>query len=391
MKNIVVLGCTGSIGKQTLSVVENLPGKFNVVALAAKGSRAELLIDQITRFKPRYVVVYDETALVKIREDARIQKLDYAIEFSSGMQGLMELSALPEADIVVNALVGMIGIQPTIATIKSGKRLALANKETLVCAGELIMKLVDEYQATMIPIDSEHGAIFQCIQGINMADLHSVILTASGGPFRGKKREDLLDVTPAQAVKHPNWNMGVKISIDSATLVNKGLEMIELKWLYHLNAEQIIPIIHPQSIIHSMIELKDGSVLAQLSEVDMRLPIEVALLFPERGERIIKPLSFLERSKFTFEPIDEDVFKSVPLARQTIVEGGLLPAVYNAANEVAVAAFLDHKISFLQIYDCIEYAMEKAYQSGHNKSGYQVEDIDRVSADVTKWIGERFL
>lgn len=390
MKNVVVLGSTGSIGQQTLNVIEESFEDFCVLGLAAKGTRIELLIRQIIKYRPKFVVVYDNLSLNTIKNSTEIKNLNFNLEFETGMEGLVALAALPEADIVVNALVGMIGIEPTISAIVNGKRLALANKETLVCAGELIMNLAQKYSTPIIPIDSEHGAIFQCIQGIDIVDIQNIILTASGGPFRGKKVDDLKNVMPEQALKHPNWNMGMKISIDSATLVNKGLEMIELKWLYHLDSEQIIPIIHPQSIIHSMVELKDGSVLAQLSEIDMRLPIEVALMFPRRGKRIVKQLDFLTRTNLSFEKIEEDVFRAIPLARCALIVGGLMPAVYNAANEIAVEAFLKGKISFLEIYDCIEYSMMRYDKEVKGHMLYQIGDIKWIINEVVEWIKDKY-
>lgn len=296
----------------------------------------------------------------------------------------MEAAALPEAELVVTSLVGMIGIQPTVAAIEAGKNIALANKETLVCAGAYIMRLAKQKNVKILPVDSEHGAIFQCLQGVKTEDVHKIILTASGGPFRGMTAEQLKSVTLAQALAHPNWSMGAKITIDSATLMNKGLEMIEAMWLFDRKPEEIEPVIHPQSIIHSMVELKDGSVLAQMAAPDMRLPIEVALLYPERGPRAVPALDFQKQGALTFEPIDESVFPSTAMARYAMERGGLYPAVYNAANERAVEWFRLGRIGFSEIFRVVEQALEAYDRQENTQKEYTLEEVVQIRGWVEK-------
>ena len=352
-KTIAILGSTGSIGTQTLEVVrEN--GDIRVAALSA-GSNIVLLERQIREFKPRLAAVWDEEKAGELR--TKIADLD--VKVVSGMKGLLELAVLPEVDILVTAIVGMIGIRPTMAAIEAGKDIALANKETLVTAGHLIIPLAKKHGVKILPVDSEHSAIFQAIRGTERKEIHKLLITASGGPFRGRKREELVNVQVEDALKHPNWAMGRKITIDSATLVNKGLEVMEAKWLFDVDLDHIQVVVQPKSIIHSMVEFVDGAVLAQLGTPDMKLPIQYALYYPERrylpGER----LDFSVLSEIVFEKPDMETFLGLPLAMQSSRLGGSMPTVFNAANERAVAKFLNGKIGFLDIYRIIGEAMER--------------------------------
>ncbi len=351
MKNISVLGSTGSIGTQTLDIVSK-NDDLKVVALAAYGS-IELLEKQIREFKPELVCVYDEERAKKLRQNIS----DLAIKVVSGMDGLMEVASIDSADIVVTAIVGMIGLQPTMAAIKAGKDIALANKETLVTAGHIIIPAAKEYNVKILPVDSEHSAIFQCLNGENQREIDKILLTASGGPFRGKKTEELKDVTVEAALKHPNWAMGKKITIDSATMVNKGLEVIEAKWLFGVDFSQVQVVVQPQSLIHSMIQFKDGAIMAQLGTPDMRLPIQYAIYYPERRYLEGQRVDFAKISQITFEEPDMETFKGLKLAYEAGQCGGSMPTVFNAANERAVAMFLDKKIKFLDIYEIIEESM----------------------------------
>ncbi len=352
MKKIAILGSTGSIGTQTLEVVET-NGDIQVVALSARRN-IKLLEQQIRAFHPQVAAVYEEKAAQELKEAVR----DLDIRIVSGMDGLIEISTLPEAEILVTAIVGMIGIRPTVEAINAGKDIALANKETLVTAGHLIMPLAKERGVRILPVDSEHSAIFQSMNGEPRGGVEKILLTASGGPFRGKKREELMDVTVEDALKHPNWSMGQKITIDSATMVNKGLEVIEAKWLFGVDPSNIQVVIQPKSIIHSMVEYKDGAVIAQLGTPDMKLPIQYALYYPERrylpGER----LDFWSLREITFEKPDMENFLGLPLAYQALRAGGSMPTVFNAANERAVSRFLQKKIKFLDIYEMISDCME---------------------------------
>lgn len=351
MKNISVLGSTGSIGTQTLDIVSK-NDDLKVVALAAYGS-IELLEKQIREFKPELVCVYDEEKANKLRQNIN----DLAIKVVSGMDGLMEAASIDSADIVVTAIVGMIGLQPTMAAIKAGKDIALANKETLVTAGHIIIPAAKEYNVKILPVDSEHSAIFQCLNGENQREIDKILLTASGGPFRGKKTEELKDVSVEAALKHPNWAMGKKITIDSATMVNKGLEVIEAKWLFGVDFSQVQVVVQPQSLIHSMIQFKDGAIMAQLGTPDMRLPIQYAIYYPERRYLDGQRVDFAKISQITFEEPDMETFKGLKLAYEAGQCGGSMPTVFNAANERAVAMFLDKKIKFLDIYEIIEESM----------------------------------
>lgn len=352
MKNIAILGSTGSIGTQTLDIVSK-NNDLKVVVLTAN-SNIELLEEQVRQFMPEIVCVYDEKKAMEFKNNIA----DLPIKVVVGMDGLISAATHEDAHIVVTAVVGMIGIRPTIAAIKAGKDIALANKETLVTAGHIIIPLAKEYNVNIYPVDSEHSAIFQCLNGEKRSQVEKIILTASGGPFRGKTTEELKNVTVENALKHPNWSMGKKITIDSSTMANKGLEVIEAKWLFDVDFDDIMVLIQPQSLIHSMVEFKDGSVMAQLGTPDMRLPIQYALYYPERRFLDGKRVNFYEISSITFEKPDMDTFKALKLAYDAGRRGGSMPVVFNAANELAVSMFLDRKISYLTIADIIEYAME---------------------------------
>ena len=351
MRKIAIMGSTGSIGTQTLDVVRENKD-IEVVGLSA-GSNIDLLEKQIREFKPKLAVMGSEN----LAADLKTRIGDLPVKVSYGMDGLLELARMEESEILVTAIVGMIGIRPTVVAIKAGKDIALANKETLVTAGHIIMPLAEEYHVQILPVDSEHSAIFQALHGENRAQVSRLLITASGGPFRGKKTADLKKVTVQDALKHPNWAMGRKITIDSATLVNKGLEVMEAKWLFGMDLDHIDVVVQPKSIIHSMVEFVDGAVIAQLGTPDMKLPIQYALYYPKRrylpGER----LDFKKLTEITFEVPDMETFKGLPLAMEASRKGGSMPTVFNAANERAVAAFLDEKIRFLDIYTLIEEAM----------------------------------
>ncbi|KXZ39806.1 1-deoxy-D-xylulose 5-phosphate reductoisomerase [Alkalithermobacter thermoalcaliphilus JW-YL-7 = DSM 7308] len=354
MKNISILGSTGSIGIQTLDVIRENKDKFNVTALAVK-SNINMLLEQIQEFRPKVVVVYEENEAIKLKNMLQ----NTQIEVLHGMDGLKYISSMEEVDIVLTALVGMIGLIPTIEAIKSRKTIALANKETLVTGGKLVMSESKKYNSKIIPVDSEHSAIFQCLNGEDIKNVENIILTASGGPFRGKKKNELINVTKSEALKHPNWNMGSKITIDSSTLMNKGLEIIEAKWLFDINVENIKVLVHPQSIIHSMVEFIDGSVIAQLGNPDMKLPIQYALGYPCRISNNFERLNLAKVATLTFEEPDMDTFPCLRLAYEAIHLDGTYPTVLNAANEVLVSEFLRESIGFYDIPKYIEVAMEK--------------------------------
>lgn len=351
MKNIAVLGSTGSIGTQTLEIVR-ANDDLNVVSLAA-GSNIEMLEKQIREFKPQVVCVYNE----KKAEELKIKVSDTDVKIVTGMDGLIETAVIKTADIVLTAVVGMIGIRPTIAAIKAGKDIALANKETLVTAGHIIMPLAKECGIRILPVDSEHSAIFQSLQGNKKSQLSKILLTASGGPFRNTPKEDLKNVTVKDALKHPNWSMGRKITIDSATMVNKGLEVIEAKWLFDVDIDNIEVVVQPQSLIHSMVEYVDGGIMAQLGTPDMKLPIQYALFYPDRRTLDGKRVNFFDIANITFFKPDRDKFKGFDLAFKAGKTGGSLPTIYNAANELAVSKFLNEEIRFLDIPELIETAM----------------------------------
>lgn len=352
MNKIVILGSTGSIGTQTLEIVRNYSEDLQVLALAA-GNNVALMEQQVREFLPKKAVMWSETAAKELKEKIS----DLNVDVLSGMDGLLDIVTMEEAQTVVTAIVGMIGIRPTIAAIESGKDIALANKETLVTAGHIIMPLAKKMGVKILPVDSEHSAIFQSMNGEKREQVDKILLTASGGPFRGKKTEDLLNIQVEDALKHPNWSMGRKITIDSSTLVNKGLEVIEAKWLFDVELEQIQVVVHPQSIIHSMVQYKDGGIIAQLGTPDMKLPIQYALFYPERRELPGKKLDFYELSQMTFEKPDMETFYGLKLAFEASKAGGSMPTVYNAANEKAVSLFLDRKIKFLQIPEFIQKTM----------------------------------
>lgn len=352
-KKVVILGSTGSIGESALKVARELgPSKMQVVGLAA-GTRTEELAAQAKEFGVKDVCIYDESR----SKDLRSLLPDATL--SSGPEGLLELATLPQADIILVSIVGTAGLQPTLAAIAAGKDLAIASKEILVMAGEIVMKAAREKGIAVLPVDSEHNAIFQCLAGQQASEISRLILTASGGPFRTWENEKLADVTLAQALKHPTWTMGQKITIDSATMFNKGLEMIEARWLFGVGMEKVDVIVHPQSIVHSMVETVDGSVLAQLSTTDMCFPIQYAVTWPQRCATGLKPLDFAELAKLEFEAVREDAFPSVRLAREAGLAGGSLPAVLNAANEVAVEAFVTNQLSFTGIASVVEETMGK--------------------------------
>ncbi len=353
MKYISILGSTGSIGTQALEIVrENQDLK--VVALAA-GSNVQRLEQQIREFLPELVCVYDETKAEELRQIVK----DLPVKIVSGMDGLIETAVVSKAEMVLTAVVGMIGIRPTIAAIEAHKDIALANKETLVTAGHIIMSLAKENHVKVLPVDSEHSAIFQSLQGNNREQVEKIILTASGGPFRGRKREELKSVTVQEALQHPNWSMGKKITIDSATLVNKGLEVIEAKWLFDVDFDDIDVVIQPQSLIHSMVQYVDGGIMAQLGTPDMKLPIQYAFYYPDRKILNSDRVDFAKLGSISFEKPDEDTFRGFALAYQAGRMGGSMPAIFNAANELAVSEFLKGNIRFLEIAELIEYAMEK--------------------------------
>ena len=358
MKYISILGSTGSIGTQALQVIRELPD-LKVTALSAN-QNIRLLKEQILEFSPELVCVYDENNAEKLREELSSEHpgLLHRIKITSGMDGLIEAACEETAEIVLTAVVGMIGIRPTLAAIEAGKDIALANKETLVCAGEQIMKAVSEHHVRIFPVDSEHSAIFQSLNGENRDTAEKILLTASGGPFRGKTRKDLEHVTVEQALNHPNWKMGKKVTIDSSTLANKGLEVIEARWLFDMPPEKIQVLVHPQSIIHSAVQYRDGAVIAQLGTPDMKLPIQYAFTCPQRrflaGERV----DFFKLGQLTFEKPDTETFRALKLAYQAIEAGGTMPCVFNAANELAVRLFLQGKIRFLQIAELIEEKMK---------------------------------
>ena len=352
MKKIAILGSTGSIGTQTLEIVRDNPD-LQVVGLAA-GINIELLEKQVREFQPRLVSLQNEA-------DCRALKTklaDMDVQIIPGMEGLLAIAEMEEAQTLVTAIVGMIGIRPTIAAIKKGKDIALANKETLVTAGHIIMPLADEMGVSILPVDSEHSAIFQSMQGAQTDRVSKLLITASGGPFRGRTRQELEQVRLEDALKHPNWSMGHKITIDSATLVNKGLEVMEAKWLFGVDLDQIQVVVHPQSIIHSMVEYVDGGIIAQLGTPDMKLPIQYALFYPDRRPMAGKRVDFYELGSITFEKPDLETFVGLKLAMRAASEGGSVPTVFNAANERAVSLFLNRKIRFLQIPEIIEMCMD---------------------------------
>lgn len=382
MKKIAILGSTGSIGTQTLEIVRNNKEELQVLAMAA-GSNVKLMEAQVREFTPRIVAMWSEEAALDLKE--RIRDLDVKVCF--GMEGLLEIAVMEETDVLVTAIVGMIGIRPTIEAIKAGKDIALANKETLVCAGHIIMPLAKKMGVSILPVDSEHSAIFQSMNGEPKNRISKILLTASGGPFRGKKYKELKNIKVEDALKHPNWSMGRKITIDSSTLVNKGLEVMEAKWLFDVEPEQIQVVVHPQSIIHSMVEYVDGAVIAQLGVPDMKLPIQYALFYPDRRVMNEKKLDFFELQHMTFEQPDMETFYGLRLAYEALKEGGSMPTVYNAANEKAVALFLNRKISYLQIPELIERTM-RAHETIKDPDVMQILETEAsVYSSIEEWIG----
>ena len=380
MKNIAILGSTGSIGTQTLDVARKNED-LRVVAVSA-GKSVEKLEEQIREFHPILAAVWDE----KAARDLKTRIADTDTKVVSGMEGLLELASMPESEILVTAIVGMIGIRPTMEGIRAGKDIALANKETLVTAGHLIMPMAREYGVSILPVDSEHSAIFQAIHGEENKEIHKLLITASGGPFRGRKRDDLEKVTLEDTLKHPNWVMGQKITVDSATLVNKGLEVMEARWLFDVDLDHIQVVVQPQSIIHSMVEFEDGAVMAQLGTPDMRLPIQYALCYPDRrflkGDR----LDFHMLKQITFEEPDRKTFKGLPMAVEAARAGGSMPTVFNAANELAVRKFLQKKISFLDIYEIIGQSMSR-------HTAVKDPDLDQIleiEKETYRWIESRW-
>jgi 1-deoxy-D-xylulose-5-phosphate reductoisomerase len=379
-KGIAILGATGSIGTQALDVIRAFPNTFEAIVLTC-GSNVTLLIQQALEFKPKAVVVTDSLHYNQVQDALK----GYDIAVLLGEAGLVEVVQLEEVDIVLNAIVGSAGLKPTVKAIQSKKDIALANKETLVVAGELIMALVKEYGVRMLPVDSEHSAIFQCLTGEEHNPIEKIYVTASGGPFRGKKRADLLQVTKAQALKHPNWSMGAKITIDSASLMNKGLEVIEAKWLFNLSINQVDVIVHPQSIVHSLVQFQDGSMKAQMGIPDMKLPIQYALTYPARFENSFERFNFMDYPTLSFEKADMETFRNLALAYESLRTGGNRSCVLNAANEVVVDAFLKDQVGFLEMSDIIEQTLDKVeFIATPTLDDYL--ETDRVARLITKEI-----
>lgn len=380
MKNISILGSTGSIGTQTLDIVR-ANDDLNVVAIAA-GSNITKLEEQIREFRPELVCVFNEKAAAKLK----IVVADLNVKIVAGMDGLIEAAVYEKAEMVVTAFVGMIGIRPTLEAIKAGKDIALANKETLVTAGHLVMQAAKDNGVKILPVDSEHSAIFQSLNGENPREIDKILLTASGGPFRGRTRAQMRDVKVEDALKHPNWAMGQKITIDSSTMVNKGLEVIEAKWLFDVKLDNVQVVVQPQSLIHSMVQFKDGAIIAQLGTPDMKLPIQYALYYPERrflaGDRV----DFAKISQITFENPDTENFRGLALAYSAGRQGGSMPTVFNAANEKAVAKFLNREIGYLEIIDIIEYCMEN-HRTITNPTVEQILEIEKSTYELIdgKW------
>lgn len=383
IKHIAILGSTGSVGTQALEVIGANPSLFKAEVLTAQ-SNATLLIQQALLFKPSIVVIADDSKYHEVKEALAQTN----IEVKAGHEALCEVVIHPSLDVVLTALVGFAGLKPTIAAIKAGKDIALANKETLVVAGELITVLAKQHQVEILPVDSEHSAIFQCLVGEKSA-IEKIYLTASGGPFRGKNEEFLKNVTHHQALKHPNWTMGAKITIDSASLMNKGLEVIEAKWLFGLEVEQIDVIVHPQSIIHSIVQFEDGSMKAQMGLPDMKLPIQYALTYPERMKNDFQRFNFLDFPALTFEKADDKTFRNLALAFESLRIGGNMPCIINAANEIVVNAFLQERIKFLQMSEVIERCMEKLsfIENPILEDYFETDHLTRIFAEelITKY------
>ena len=385
MKNISILGATGSIGTQTLEVIRNSNKEINLIGISANSS-VKKIIDIINEFSPKYVAMMDDKSAKEVKEYCLSNNLNITVY--SGIEGLEKIASLEEIEMVVTSVVGMIGLRPTLKAIESKKDIALANKETLVVAGELVMKKAKEMNVDILPVDSEHSAIFQALNGYTEKDVSKIILTASGGPFRGKNIEFLENVSVEDALKHPKWNMGQKISIDSATLMNKGLEVIEAHFLFNCPYEDIEVVVHPQSIIHSMVEYKDASVIAQLGSTDMKLPIQYAINKKERKNAVAKKLNFYEIGVLTFEKPDLDTFRCLKLAYKVGIEGGLAPCILNGANEEAVALLLERKIKFLDIPKIIEEALEEFKED--KKKEITIDNIIDLDNRVRKYIRTRW-
>lgn len=383
MKNISILGGTGSIGTQALDIIRKESEKFKLIAISANNN-VNKVIEIIDEFNPKYIAMMDEYAAKKIEEYCRINYKK--TQTLKGMEGLIATATLPEVDMVLTSVVGMIGLKPTIEAIRHKKDIALANKETLVVAGDLVMGEAKKYNVKILPVDSEHGAIFQCLQGHKKEDIDKILLTGSGGPFKGRKAEELQEVLPEEALKHPKWNMGRKISIDSATLMNKGLEVIEAHYLFDIDYENIKVIIHPESIIHSMVQYKDGTVISQMSCTDMKLPIQYAMNYPNRGKRLISKLDLFKIKSLNFSEPDMETFKCLKLAFKAGKMKGNMPVILNAANEVAVQLFLEHKIKFLDIGNLVEDSMNYF----EYKKNLSIEEIIETDLNVRKYIKNKF-
>lgn len=382
MINIALLGSTGSIGQQTLEVIAQFPDRFKLLAIAA-GSNLDLLIDQVRKFRPRYVAIGREDLYPKLKEMLKETGIDPQITVLSGISGLKEIVTIPEVNLVLTAVVGAIGIEPTLAAIQGRKRIALANKETLVAAGSIIIPEAQKNNVRIIPVDSEHSAIFQCLEGRNPSQVERLILTASGGSFRDRRPEDLEEVTIEEALNHPNWSMGGKITIDSATMFNKGLEVIEAHWLFNMSFDRIDVVIHPESIVHSMVELVDGSIIAQMGLCDMKLPIQLALTYPERLVNHFPKLNLLSGAVLHFQPVNPKLYPAVELAYQAGRIGGSLPAALNAANEEAVGAFLKGKIKFNRIISIVSDVI-----GHHQKESFSPSPDLKEILEVDKWARE---
>lgn len=384
LKNISILGVTGSIGTQALDVIKDKENEIELIGVTAH-KNFEKLIEIIKEFNPKYVGITDEKCFEKVKcfcEDNKKEVILY------GGEGTLEkIATLDEIDTVLTSVVGIVGLKPTIKAIEAKKNIALANKETLVVAGDIVKTAAKKNNVKIVPVDSEHGAIFQCLQGNNRNEVNKIILTASGGPFRGKTRDDLKEITPKEALKHPKWNMGRKISIDSSTLVNKGLEVIEAHYLFDVDYEDIEVVVHPQSIIHSMVEYKDNSIIAQLGSTDMRLPIQYALTYPVRKKAVANPLDFRTLKELTFEQPDMETFRCLKLAYKAGKLGGNMTAIYNGANEIAVDLFLNNKIKYLQIEEIIEDCMNK-FEHVKNPNLEEVLNIDK---EVREYVLKRYL
>jgi 1-deoxy-D-xylulose-5-phosphate reductoisomerase len=382
MKRVTVLGVTGSVGRRALELVERFPDEFRVEGMAARGSNPELIIELCVKHRPRALALYDAKAADVV---ARVLPRPRP-EILSGAAGLVTLAAEGDADMVLSAIVGGVGLLPTMAAIQAGKTVALANKETLVMAGSLMTSAAREHKVALLPVDSEHSAIFQCLEGHRRSDVHRILLTASGGPFRNWPKADLPRVSVAEALQHPTWKMGAKITVDSATLMNKGLEVIEARWLFDLSPEQVRVVVHPQSIVHSMVEYIDGSVIAQLGVADMGIPILYAFTYPKRLPCDVARLDLTRVGPLTFEEADTERFPCLALARRALAEGGCAPVVLNAANEVAVAAFLDGRIRFTQIPELIGEALNRVPNRALDSIESCVGVDTRTRALVAEWL-----